>query len=49
MSSAYAIAENDVLQHEVEASGSFDDWYEALTEMRDAHVKRAHPRPTTDV
>lgn len=41
---AYAIAENDLVQHEVEASVSFDDWYEALTEMRDAH-----PGPATDV
>ncbi|WP_329539341.1 hypothetical protein [Streptomyces sp. NBC_01358] len=49
MSSGYAIAENDVLQHEVEAGGSFDDWYEALTEMRDAYVERAHPGPATDV
>ncbi|MFJ4378107.1 hypothetical protein ACIP28_07685 [Streptomyces albidoflavus] len=46
---AYAIAENDLVQHEVEASVSFDDWYEALTEMRDAHIERAHPGPDTDV
>ncbi|MGW2741865.1 hypothetical protein [Streptomyces sp. NPDC001450] len=39
----YAVAEADVLEHEEEAGGSFDSWYEALTEMRDAHVERAHP------
>ncbi|GAB2717677.1 hypothetical protein [Kitasatospora kifunensis] len=39
----YALAESDVLQHEAQAGSSFDDWYEALTGMRDAHVERAHP------
>jgi hypothetical protein len=45
VSFGYAIAENDVLQHEVEASGSFDDWYEALTEMRDPTSSAPTPAP----
>ncbi|GFH34958.1 hypothetical protein [Streptomyces pacificus] len=38
----YALVDADLVEHEAEAGGAFDDWYEAVTDVRDEHVERAH-------
>jgi hypothetical protein len=37
-----ALGDADLTEHEVEAGASFDDQYEVITDLRDAHVERAH-------
>ncbi|MGV9816373.1 hypothetical protein ACWDTQ_31220 [Streptomyces cellulosae] len=38
----YALVDADLTEHEVEAGASFDDQYEVITDLPDAHVERAH-------
>ncbi|KAK1179753.1 hypothetical protein B7755_017370 [Streptomyces sp. NBS 14/10] len=38
----YALVEADVTANEVEAGAAFDDQYEVVTDLRDAHLERAH-------
>ena len=38
----YTLVDADLVEHKVEAGSAFDDWSEAVTNLRDAQVERAH-------
>lgn len=44
----YALVEADVTEHEDEAGAAFDDQYETVIDLRDAHVERVHAQGSAD-